>query len=158
MGEIDSISESDRRTEYRGTFVDAAEMRAIEESIFMAADTVVCISEVEAAEVRRCTTASVYVVEPWLSLPILTTADYRDRRHIGLVAGWAAGPGSPNCEGLLWFAHEVLPKIRASLPGFRLRVTGSNPPPRMLIGSTGTVSISSATSTTSVTSTTKCGW
>jgi glycosyltransferase involved in cell wall biosynthesis len=129
MGELGSISESARRVEYRGSLVDAADMRSIEESIFAAADTIVCISEVEAALVRKCGTASVYVVEPWLSLPIPTTADYRDRIHIGLVAGWAAGPGSPNCEGLLWFAHKVLPKIRASLPGFRLLVTGSNPPP-----------------------------
>jgi GT2 family glycosyltransferase len=106
----------------------AAEMRALEESIFVAADTVVCISEVEAEQVRRCTTAAVCVVEPWLSLPKPTDADYDERRHIGLVAGWAAGPGSPNCDGLLWFAHEVLPKVRASLPGLRLLVTGANPP------------------------------
>jgi GT2 family glycosyltransferase/glycosyltransferase involved in cell wall biosynthesis len=104
------------------------EARRREQWIFGAADAVVCISEEEAALVRRDAAGPVHVIEAWLATPSPTVAPFEERADIGLVAGWAAGPGSPNAEGLLWFAHEVLPKVRAALPGCRLRVTGANPP------------------------------
>jgi GT2 family glycosyltransferase/glycosyltransferase involved in cell wall biosynthesis len=102
--------------------------RELEENIFASVDSVVCISEAEAEVVRRHTDRPVHIVEAWLTSPTPTSAPFEARRHIGLVAGWAAGAGSPNCEGLLWFAREVLPKVRAALPGCRLLVTGSRPP------------------------------
>jgi len=34
----------------------------------------------------------------------------------------------PNAQGILWFANEVLPQIRASLPDAQLTVIGKNPP------------------------------
>lgn len=47
------------------------------------------------------------------------------------VLGWAAGGLSPNADGLLWFASEVLPRIRRRLPWARLFVTGGTPPPEV---------------------------
>lgn len=106
----------------------AAASRRLESSIFAAADLVVCISEEEAAVARTMAPTPVRVVAPWLRLPTPTSAPYPARRDVGLVAGWGAGPGSPNAEGLRWFAREVLPRVRAAIPGCRLRVTGANPP------------------------------
>lgn len=116
------------RPERAALEAEAAEARRAEEWIFDHADSVVCISEEEAALVRQTAKGPVHVVEAWLSSPSPTAAGFEDRRDIGLVAGWAAGPGSPNSKGLLWFAHEVLPRVRAAIPGCRLLVTGGRPP------------------------------
>jgi len=34
----------------------------------------------------------------------------------------------PNADGVLWFAHQVYPHIRAHLPGVRFSVVGADPP------------------------------
>lgn len=93
------------------------------------ADRVVCISEEEAEVARGLAPTPVVVVSPLLRAPVPTPAGFRSRTGVGLVAGWNAGPGSPNSDGLLWFCREVLPRVRAHYPGLRLRVTGHNPPP-----------------------------
>src|SRR5207253_629452 len=35
----------------------------------------------------------------------------------------------PNVDGVLWFAREVLPRIRRSVPEATFRIIGSNPTP-----------------------------
>ena len=35
----------------------------------------------------------------------------------------------PNAEGVLWFAREVWPQVRAQFPDMRLTIVGKNPPP-----------------------------
>ncbi|HEU4828790.1 MAG TPA: glycosyltransferase [Gemmatimonadales bacterium] len=37
----------------------------------------------------------------------------------------------PNEDGILWFADEILPRIRARIPGATLTVVGRNPPARI---------------------------
>jgi O-antigen biosynthesis protein len=107
---------------------EAQHMKATEESIVERSDCIVCVSEEEALQVRRSTTVPVQVVEPWLALPTPTDAPFTSRSHLGLVAGWSGGCGSPNSDGLLWFAREVMPRVRTRIPWCRLRVTGANPP------------------------------
>ena len=54
---------------------------------------------------------------------------FGERRADALfVAGWMAGPGSPNVDALRWFASDVMPLVSARLPGARTIVTGANPP------------------------------
>lgn len=38
----------------------------------------------------------------------------------------------PNTDGLNWFLDEIMPRMRAQIPGVRLRVVGKNPPPEIL--------------------------
>jgi sugar transferase (PEP-CTERM/EpsH1 system associated) len=38
----------------------------------------------------------------------------------------------PNVDAVLWFAAEVLPRLRASLPGCRFAIVGSKPAPEVL--------------------------
>ena len=108
---------------------EAEETKALEHALVQSVDCVVCISEIEADEIRQVTTAPVHVVAPLFEAPTPTGAGFERRGHIGLVAGWAAGPGSPNADGLRWFAEMVLPHVRAVVPGCRLLVTGADPPP-----------------------------
>lgn len=106
----------------------AEETRLLEEETWRWADAVVCLSQQEADIVSSATPAPVYLVEPWPEPPGPTKAGFEQRRHIGLVAGWAAGPGSPNADGLRWFALEVLPRVRVRYPGARLLVSGAGAP------------------------------
>jgi GT2 family glycosyltransferase/glycosyltransferase involved in cell wall biosynthesis len=106
----------------------AAEMERLERSLCSFADTIVCVSEDEAEVLRSVTSVPVRVVAPWVRDARPTVADFASRKDAGLIAGWSAGPNSPNCDGLLWFAREVLPKVVAAIPGFRLLVTGADPP------------------------------
>jgi GT2 family glycosyltransferase len=38
----------------------------------------------------------------------------------------------PNVDGILWFVHEVWPRIVASIPGCRLWIAGSSPPAEIM--------------------------
>lgn len=107
---------------------DAEEMRSIETEVFGWADAVVSISEPEAEIVRASTSAPVHIVSPLLLNREPTSAGFDERQDIGFVAGWLAGPTSPNSDGLIWFVHEVLPLVLAEVTGCRLLVTGHAPP------------------------------
>jgi GT2 family glycosyltransferase/glycosyltransferase involved in cell wall biosynthesis len=110
--------------------LDAAlAMREREASVLAWADHVVCLSEAEAEAARQLASTPVEVVSPWLESPRPTPASFRGRTGMAFVAGWAAGPGSPNCDALKWFARDILPRVRARAPGASLRVTGADPPP-----------------------------
>jgi len=37
----------------------------------------------------------------------------------------------PNSDGVLWFAHQVYPRIRAQLPEVRFSIVGADPPPEV---------------------------
>ncbi len=109
-------------------------MRGIEGASVRDADLVVCISEDEADEIRRMTDAPVHVHSPLLRAAHPTAAEYPDRDlAVGFVAGWLAGPQSPNVDALQWFARHVLPVIRARVPGALVRVTGADPPDEVLM-------------------------
>jgi glycosyltransferase involved in cell wall biosynthesis len=107
---------------------DVAAMKELETSIVRWTDRVVCISSLEADVVRSMTPNPVHVVSSRLELAQPTDAGFHERSGIGFVAGWMAGPGAPNSDGLLWFGREVLPKVLARRPEAVLHVTGFNPP------------------------------
>ena len=106
----------------------ADEARAVEAEMAMSVDTIVCVSADEASALRALGAREPFVVEPWLSDLALTPAGFAARSDVFLVAGWLAGPESPNVDGLLWFVHEVLPIVRARVPWVRVRVSGPAPP------------------------------
>lgn len=101
--------------------------RATEDAIARQADAVVCVSDAEAAYFRARGAARVHVLTPWLRQARPTPGSLAGRGDVGFVAGWLAGASSPNGDGLVWFATEVLPHIVAEVPWVRLRVTGTLP-------------------------------
>jgi O-antigen biosynthesis protein len=120
----------ERSSEEARGYVEAelARIKELEDSIVRWVDLVVCISKDEAEIVRSMTQSPVRVVSPRLELTLPTEAGFDRRSGIGFVAGWSSGAGSPNSDGLLWFAREVLPRVRVQEPEAVLRVTGFDPP------------------------------
>lgn len=58
-----------------------------------------------------------------------TGPPFGSRSGAVFVSGWLAGEGSPNADGMRWFADDVLPFALAELPWLEVRVTGADPPP-----------------------------
>jgi GT2 family glycosyltransferase/ubiquinone/menaquinone biosynthesis C-methylase UbiE/glycosyltransferase involved in cell wall biosynthesis len=54
-----------------------------------------------------------------------TTTPFDTRRDIGFIGGYQH---PPNVDGAMYFARDVLPIVRATLPDVRFFVIGSNPP------------------------------
>ena len=102
----------------------ADEARTVEAEMARSVDTIVCVSADEAAALRALGARDPLVVEPWLSDLALTPAGFAERSDVFLVAGWLAGPESPNVDGLVWFVREVLPIVRARVPWVRVHVSG----------------------------------
>jgi glycosyltransferase involved in cell wall biosynthesis len=118
---------------------EAAEMRHLEERIAAEADAVVCISEEEADLLTRHARRTVVVNGPLLAHATWTDEDFPHRKGVGFVAGWSAGPRSPNVDGLKWFARHVWPRVLARVPSAELVVTGSEPPPEVRRFSSGSI-------------------
>ena len=57
----------------------------------------------------------IYDILPAERLVNFTSRSFAERRDMGFVAGWLAGPTSPNADGLRWFVGEVLPRVTAGL-------------------------------------------
>jgi GT2 family glycosyltransferase len=115
------------------TRADAALARELESEIVRAADRLVSVSAVEAAELRAIEGACpVDVIEPLAAGTEITPAPFERRRGIVFVAGWLAPYPSPNSDGLEWLVAEVLPHVAARLPWVRLSVSGSQPHQQLL--------------------------
>jgi len=109
---------------------DAARLAGVERGIAQEADFVVAISEEEASFFREHSPMprNVAVHPPFFAGVTPARDGLTSRRDVGFVAGWSAGPESPNADAVDWFARKILPKVRARQPGVRLRVTGADPP------------------------------
>jgi glycosyltransferase involved in cell wall biosynthesis len=111
----------------------AVSMRQIEERNARAADLTICLSDEEAQLLRGDDAGPRVCVIPPVDANVSPhPARFRARRHVGFVAGWLAGPASPNADALRWFAAEILPAVRRQLPWVKVRVTGADPPVELL--------------------------
>jgi glycosyltransferase involved in cell wall biosynthesis len=108
---------------------EAQALLTLETVIRGLADGIVCVSKEEAAHFERCNgQAPVVVLPPFVSAAKWTAGEFEHRSAAVFVAGWLAGDGSPNVDGLCWFAAEVLPRMRAAGVHCELRISGANPP------------------------------
>jgi GT2 family glycosyltransferase len=106
------------------------ESRALERSIPLDADGIICVSDEEEAILAsvpgHCRIDVIRPIGPGLAP---TTAAFSERSDLLFTPGWLAGDASPNVDALAWFVSDVLPRLLEHRPGLRLRVTGANPPP-----------------------------
>lgn len=105
----------------------AASARRREAMGIVLADAVLASSEEEAASLRRLVAG----LQPRLLPPGIearSRVSLRDRT--GAVIPGGAWPEAA-VEGTEWFVESVMPRLRESLPGFRLTLAGGTPPDRV---------------------------
>ena len=98
-----------------------AEVKA-ELALTRGADTVVTVSAAEAEAFREAGCPRVHVLPHVLSLRP-TPRPFLERSGFLFVGSLLEGV-TPNTDSLRWFVAEVLPRLRAKLPGARLRIVG----------------------------------
>lgn len=111
----------------------AAAMRQLEEKIVVECDAAVTVSRQEAellSNIEGCCPISPLL--PADASIVYGTQGFDERFGVAYVAGWLAGTGSPNADGLRWFVSDVLPLVRLHIPWVRVQVTGANPPADLL--------------------------
>jgi glycosyltransferase involved in cell wall biosynthesis len=106
---------------------EARRMREIESSAVQGSDLVLCVTEDE----RRIAES----LAPGVATTVLSYVVRRDPappgfdQRLGLLffGGFMAGPGSPNEDGALMAAQEVLPHLRYVDPSINLAIVGADP-------------------------------
>ena len=107
----------------------ALEMKRRELRAAAQADWTLVVSQEEAAVLARAA--------PEAKVRVLTNvhhvygsgAPFEARRGLVFIGAYQH---KPNLDGLRWFVHEVMPRLRADLPGVDLTVIGADPPPEAL--------------------------
>jgi GT2 family glycosyltransferase/glycosyltransferase involved in cell wall biosynthesis len=114
--------------------LEAEAARRFETRIACEVDHLVCISTDERSILESVPGhAPIDFIVPVARRIDVTTRKFAEREPLAiLVAGWMAGPNSPNADGLRWFAERVIPLLRARVPYAKVAVTGANPPPSLL--------------------------
>ena len=110
---------------------EAERFRKMEHAMWLAADTILYPSTDETRHVRNwlathggsaeAETIPLYAYDPLSDDGVPGPVG---RRDILFVAGFAH---PPNVDAARWFVAEVLPLVRASVPGIRVTLVGSNP-------------------------------
>ncbi|QGG95845.1 glycosyltransferase [Actinomarinicola tropica] len=109
---------------------EARRVEAMEREMVVAADHVITLSVDEHAWIESVPGhATAHLVPPWSSNLTMQPSRWEERRDTLFVAGWAAGPGAPNSDGLIWYHDEVLPRLLDLAPDVGLDVTGGRPAP-----------------------------
>jgi GT2 family glycosyltransferase/glycosyltransferase involved in cell wall biosynthesis len=129
--QLELASDGPRRAALELEFRAAYEL---EGKIARSADHLVCVSLDEEKALRSFApdTPLDHVVAA--ASDIVTRDEGFEERgpYAVFVAGWMAGPESPNVDALRWFAREVAPLIAARAPEALTLVTGGNPPDEVL--------------------------
>lgn len=103
----------------------ALEMKALERKLFAGADQVWVVTEPEAEIVRQEAPDADVRVVAIPGTPCDNPPPFESRRDIIFVANFRH---APNEDALRFYAGEVWPKIRETLPEARTHVVGANPP------------------------------
>jgi hypothetical protein len=107
-------------------------LEGLEATIALRSDALVAISEEEASWFRGRGASCVVVRQPFPTPCEPGAPGFNERRGALFVAGWLAGPGSANDDGLRWLVDEVLPLVAAEAPELTILVTGAGPPSELL--------------------------
>jgi glycosyltransferase involved in cell wall biosynthesis/SAM-dependent methyltransferase len=107
----------------------AAETKRLELNMALRADAVIVHSTVEKEVLaREAPEANVFEV-PYVLEAQGPGPGFDERRDIMFLGGFGH---RPNVDAVTWFAREVFPRVRHSLPGVRFLVVGSDPPEEVL--------------------------
>ncbi len=111
-----------RSAEMQGQNAPAA-TREAELRCMHAADATIITSDYEHALLRADVDAERLVLLRWIARTMPPTQGFAARRDICFVGNFRH---PPNLDGIDWFIREVLPLVRARLPGVRLKLAGGD--------------------------------
>lgn len=106
----------------RAAMLAARAKRDEELALIARADVTLVVSEVERDVLRELVPASQTMLLSTIHEPIAEVAPWDGRRGILFVGGFQH---PPNADAIRWYAKEVLPHVRARLPGVKTYVIGS---------------------------------
>jgi GT2 family glycosyltransferase len=106
----------------RAATLAARSKRDEELALIARADVTLVVSEVERDVLRELAPASQTMLLSTIHEPIAEVAPWEGRRGILFVGGFQH---PPNADAIRWYAKEILPHVRARLPGVKTYVIGS---------------------------------
>jgi GT2 family glycosyltransferase/glycosyltransferase involved in cell wall biosynthesis len=112
-----------------GIAASAQGTRAAELALVAASDVTWVVSEDERRTLQELQPGARVEVVSNIHPLTMGTPGFEARRDIVFVGGFAH---VPNIDAVAWFAREILPFLRARLPGLRLHVVGANAPAEIL--------------------------
>ncbi|MCW2240850.1 glycosyltransferase [Azospirillum canadense] len=103
--------------------VAAVEEKAAELATLRAVDATITHSDVEREILRVEAPGTLVEVLPWIARPVEDAPGPAGRRDILFVGGFGH---APNVDAMVAFVVNLWPRLRARLPGARLRIAGSH--------------------------------
>jgi GT2 family glycosyltransferase/glycosyltransferase involved in cell wall biosynthesis len=104
----------------------AAAKRDEELILIRKADVTLVVSAVEEELLHRLVPESRIMVLSTIHEPQPGDKPFAEREELVFIGGFRH---PPNTDAVLWYATEILPRIRERLPGVRTYIIGSDPPP-----------------------------
>ncbi len=115
------------------SFVQWQRLRRYEADLCRRADHVIAVSEADAEALRRLVPGLIPTVIP--NGVDVSAYDPRTPPAPGMQEGALVFTGKmdfrPNVDAMLWFAEEVLPRVRQQAPHVHLWIVGQRPHPRL---------------------------
>ena len=107
----------------------AAETRRRELAIYAQADRVITVTEADAGVLRAAGHTGPITVVPNIHVPEAETPGWESREGLIFVGNFNH---PPNISAVLWLVREIMPKVRALVPGTCLSIIGPNPPAEVM--------------------------
>jgi len=104
----------------------AAAKRREELALIRKADVTLVVSPVERDLLNQLAPDACVMMLSTIHEPLAGGKRFADRQGLVFIGGFRH---PPNTDAVLWYAAEVLPLIRRSLPGVKTYIIGSDPPP-----------------------------
>ncbi len=112
------------------TLSDAVKLSRYQQRIVSRFDRCLAVSDVDARQLAGCAPGAAVTVVPNGVAPEFFHPMEAPEDPAGLVFT-ASFTYAPNVDAMVFFCREVLPQIRAVVPGARLTIAGREPPPEV---------------------------
>jgi len=125
----------------RSVELEARHWMEVEVAAWRWADVITCVSEEEAALVRRAAPGREIVVVSWGVALSDRPVAHASRRDAVFLGGFMSGEDSPNADGVRHLVDDLMPQLWNVCADLRLTIAGSDPTPSVLARASDRVSV-----------------